>query len=105
MIEVKRRPPVVPQRPTTREEDKLAILRDCRERSKILRDTREELMAQYPDQWVAFGDNWDFVVADSLEEVMARLEKCGAYPPHSVITQLKTNRPRLRFKPLRRVAR
>ena len=83
----------------------MVLLRDCAERSQILRDIHEELMAHYPEQWVAFGDNWDFVVADTLAEVMVRLEKCGAYPRHSVIKQLKTNPPRLRFKPIRRMAR
>ena len=103
MVTSQRRKPVVPQRPAESEEDVHAMLRDCAARSEILREKHFELMAKYPDQWVAIGDNWEFVAAETLREVMAKLKKCGAYPRHSVIKRMSISPPRLRFKPLRRV--
>jgi hypothetical protein len=67
------------------------MLRDCAARSEILREKHSELMAKYPDQWVALGDNWEFVAANTHPEVMDKLKECGAYPPHSVIKRLETN--------------
>lgn len=91
MVSSQRRKPVVPQRPAKREEDVQAMLLDREARSAILRDKHSELMAKYPDQWVALGDNWEFVLAATLREVTNKLEECGAYLPHSVIKQLETN--------------
>ena len=90
------REPVVPQRLTESEEEIKLGLRDYSARSKLLRDNRSELTAEYPDQWVALGDNWKFVVGHSLDDVRAKLEKCGAYSPHSAVLRLETN-PRRRI--------
>ncbi len=46
-----------------------AVLRMNRERSA--------LMELYPDQWVAVGRNGVIAVADSLEDVFARVEAAG----------------------------
>ncbi len=94
MLSTTRRTPVAPQRYLKDKAEILALLRDSSARSKLLRDHRSELMAQYPDQWVALGDNWEFVVADSLDEMLARLMECGAHSPHSVVEHLETNPPR-----------
>ena len=91
MVTSQRRKPVVPQRPAKCEEDLQAMLLDREARSAILRDKHSELMDKYPDHWVAFGDNWEFVVSATHRGVADKLEECGAYLPHSVIKQLETN--------------
>ena len=52
-----------------REEFHEAVLRMNRERGA--------LMELYPDQWVAVGRNGVIAVADSLEDVLARVESAG----------------------------
>ena len=94
MLSTARRAPVVPQKVLRNKDEILTLLRDSSASSKLLRDHRSALLAQYPDQWVALGDNWEFVVADSLDEMLAKLKDCGAYSPHSVIERLETNPPR-----------
>ena len=94
MLSTARRAPVAPQKYLENRAQIQAIMRDCSARSKLLRDHRSALLAQYPDQWVALGDNWEFVVADSLDEMLAKLKDCGAHPPHSVVERLETNPPR-----------
>ncbi len=88
------REPVVPQRPTESKEETSAVLRDCAARSKIMRDYRSELQVKYPDQWIAFGDNWKIVAADTHAEVLEKLRAAGGYSPHSVVQRLETNPPR-----------
>ena len=88
------REPVVPQRPMeSREEGKLG-LQDYSARSRILVDNHKEFLAMYPDQWIAFGDNWKIVAAQTHEEVLQKLKEAGGYSPHSVVRRLETNPPR-----------
>ena len=88
------REPVLPQRPTeSREEAKLG-LQDYSARSKILVDNHKEFLTIYPDQWVAFGDNWKIVPAETHEEVLKKLKEAGGYSPHSMVRRLETNPPR-----------
>lgn len=94
MLSTTRRPPVAPQKYLEDRAEIQAMMRDCSARSQLLRDHRSALLAQYPDQWVALGDNWEFVVADSLDEMLAKLKDCGAHSPHSVVDHLETNPPR-----------
>ena len=94
MLSTTRRAPVAPQKYFEDRAQIQAIMRDCSARSKLLRDHRSALLAQYPDQWVALGDNWEFVAADSHHGILEKLKECGAYPPHSVIDHLETNPPR-----------
>ena len=88
------REPVVPQRPSDSQEETVAVLRDCAARSKILNDNHKELLTKYPDQWIAFGDNWKIVAADTHAEVLEKLGAAGGYSPHSVVQRLETNPPR-----------
>ena len=91
MIESKRRKPVVPQRLAESEDEVQAMVRDWEERAEILRGNHAELIAKYPDQWVAIGDNWQFVAAATHVGVTDKLKECGAFLPHSVIKRLETN--------------
>ena len=94
MLEFKPRKPVVPQGgPETDEQFKVGM-RDYSERTRILFENHDELIAQYPDQWVALGDNWVFVVADTHEELLVKLRECGAYTPNSVTRRLEVDPPR-----------
>ncbi len=88
------REPVVPQRPTESKEDAKLGLQDYSARSRILIDNHKELLARYPDQWIAFGDNWKIVAADTHAEVLEKLRAAGGYSPHSVVRRLETNPPR-----------
>ena len=94
MESIKPREPVVPQRPTETQEETIAVLHDCAARSKILSDNHKELLAKYPDQWIAFCDNWKIVAADTHPEVLTKLRDAGGYSPHSVVQRLETNPPR-----------
>ncbi|MCY4555856.1 MAG: DUF5678 domain-containing protein [Chloroflexi bacterium] len=88
------REPVVPQRPSETPEEITVGLQDYSARSKILIDNHKEFLAMYPDQWVAFGDNWKIVAAKTHEEVLKKLREAGGYSPHSVMRRLETNPPR-----------
>ena len=94
MLSTTRRAPAAPQKYLEDRAEIQAMMRDCSVRAKLLRDHRSALLAEYPDKWVALGDNWEFVVADSLDEMLVRLEDCGAYSPHSVVERLEINPPR-----------
>lgn len=91
MLTIQKRKPVVPQRPTKSEDDVQTMVRDWDERAEILRENHTELIAKYPDQWVAIGDNWQFVAAATHAEVAEKLKEGGAFLPHSVIKRLETN--------------
>ncbi len=88
------REPVVPQRPSETQEEMKLGLQDYSARSKLLIDNHKEFLALYPDQWVAFGDNWKIVAAETHEGVLQKLKEAGGYSPHSVVRRLETNPPR-----------
>ena len=94
MITSTPRKPAAPQGVPETEDEITAGLRDYSERSRILREHHAELVAEHPGRWVGFGDNWEFVVADTHEGIIAKLEECGAYPPNSVVRRLETDPPR-----------
>ena len=94
MFETERQEPVVPPGILETDEQILAGLRDYKKRSKILRENHDELIAKYPYQWVALGDNWVFVVADSHAALLDKLRQCGAHTPNSVTRCLEVDPPR-----------
>ena len=94
MFATQRRTPAAPQNTLTILAEKGVLLSDCSQRFQLLREHRSELLAMYPDQWVAIGDNWVFVAADTRAGLREKLLECGAYPPHSVRMRLETNPPR-----------
>ena len=94
MLSTTRRAPAAPQKYLEDRAEIQAMMRDCSVRAKLLRDHRSALLAEYPDKWVALGDNWEFVVADSHGGVLEKLAECGGYSPHSVVDHLETNPPR-----------
>ena len=87
------RTPVAPQKGLTTLAEKGAMIGDCTARYKLLNKHRAELLAKYPDQCAALGDNWVFVVAETRQGVREKLVECGAYLPHSAIIRLETNPP------------
>ena len=58
----------------------LADLRDFDERCQRLAQMRAELTEQYPDQWVALTESYQQVVADTITELVAKIEKGGERP-------------------------
>ena len=58
----------------------LADLRDFGERCQRLEQMRAELTEQYPDQWVALTESYQQVVADTITELVAKIEKGGERP-------------------------
>ena len=94
MFETKRRKPVAPQGGPETDEEILAGLRDYKKRNRILVDHHAELIAKYPDQWVALGDNWVFVVADTHAALLDKLRECGAHTPNSATLRLEVDPPR-----------
>ena len=94
MFETKPRKPVAPQGGPETDAEILAGLRDFSERDQLLVDNHDELIAKYPDQWVALGDNWEFVVADSHAALLDKLRERGAHPPNSATRHLEVDPPR-----------
>ena len=58
----------------------LADLQDFGERCQRLEQMRAELTEQYPDQWVALTESYQQVVADTITELVAKIEKGGERP-------------------------
>ena len=62
--------------PATPEE--LAAHRDFEARcEKLHLELRPELLAKYPDQYVALTRNWTLVVADSTAELIEKMDAMG----------------------------
>ena len=49
-------------------------------RSRRLREMRPELLEKYPDKWVALTEKGVLVVADSVEERVAKVMALGERP-------------------------
>ena len=91
--------PAMAKRMERTEEERVrdrAQSRDYGRRTRRLEKMRSKLTKRYPDQWVALGDNWELVIADSHAEAVKKLSGCGARPPYSVVKFMNT-------KPLRRL--
>lgn len=73
--------------------EELAEHRNYVERSERLRAMRPELMQKHPDQRVALTENGTFVVADSIEELVAKIKELGERPG-SAATLFLNNKPR-----------
>ncbi|MYC34687.1 MAG: hypothetical protein F4X64_16110 [Chloroflexi bacterium] len=58
----------------------LAELRDFGERCQRLEKMRSELTEKYPDQWVALTESYQQVVAGTITELVAKIEKGGERP-------------------------
>ena len=76
--------------------EELAEHRSFTERSERLRGMRAELMQKYPDKRVALTENGVFLVADSAEEMVAKIRELGERPGYAA-------REFLNIKPRRRM--
>ena len=70
--------------------EELASHRSYVERSERLHDMQPELLQKYPDQHVALTENGAFVVADSMEELVAKIKELGESPGSSATLFLNT---------------
>ena len=61
----------------------LADLRDFGERCQRLEHMRAELTEQYPDQWVALTETYEQVVADTITELVIKIERNGGRPGYA----------------------
>ena len=50
-------------------------LRGFKARHRILDERREELVRKYPDQWVAFASNGTLVAADTVDDLIEKLDR------------------------------
>ena len=82
----------VSRRKATPEE--LARHRSYVERSERLHDMQTELMQKYPDKLVALTENGTFLVAGSMEELVAKIKEIGENPALAADIYLNT-KPRL----------
>ncbi len=75
--------------------EELAEHRSFTERSERLRGMRAELMQKYPDKRVALTENGVFLVADSAEEMVAKILELGERPGYAArgISQYKAAAP------------
>ncbi len=80
--------------------EELAEHRSYVERSERLRAMRPELMLKHPDQRVALTQDGTFVVADSMEELVAKIKELGERPGSAATLFLNTKprRERLIFQ-------
>ena len=76
--------------------EELAEHRSYVERSERLRGMRSELMQKYPGQWVALTESGAFLVASSIDELVAKTRAIGDRSGFSAREFLST-------KPRRRV--
>ena len=76
--------------------EELAVHRSFTERSARLRGMRAELMQKYPDKRVALTENGVFLVADSAEEMVAKILELGERPGYAAHAFLNT-KPRRRM--------
>ncbi len=74
--------------------EELAEWRASEERWARLRAMRPELIQKYPDKWVAITETGDFLVSDSVKELVKKTEELGARPGFSAREFLNT-KPRL----------
>lgn len=61
----------------------LLELRDFGERCQRLEEMRSELTEKYPDRWVALTESYQQVVADTITELVAKIEKGGERPGYA----------------------
>ena len=76
--------------------EELAEHRSFTERSARLREMRDELIQKYPDKRVALTENGVFLVADSAEEMVAKILELGERPGYAAHAFLNT-KPRRRM--------
>ena len=74
--------------------EELARHRSYVERSERLHNMQPELMQKYPDKLVALTENGTFVVAGSMEELVAKIKEIGENPGFAADLYLNT-KPRL----------
>ena len=72
----------------------LAELRDFGERSQRLEAMRPELTEKYPDRWVALTESYQQVVADTITELVAKIQDLGERPEFSAAKCMHTRRRR-----------
>ena len=70
--------------------DILAKLRAFRARLDRMESQMEQLRRNYPDQWVALHTG-DFVIAESLDGLVEKLEELGLPAPEAVVRFLDSN--------------
>ena len=73
----------------------LARHRSYVERSERLHDMQPELMRKYPDKRVALTENGTFVVAGSMEELVAKIGELGENPGFAADIYLNTKPRRM----------
>ncbi len=75
--------------------EELAEHRDFAARCEKLHiDMHPELLEKYPDKYVALTESWTLVVADSMAELVAKIDARGERPGQSAHQLLRT-KPRL----------
>ena len=59
-------------------------------RRQHMEEKRQELTERYPDRWVTLTGDWELVVADSLPEIITKLDAKSARRPQPVTMFLNT---------------
>ena len=71
-----------------------AVSEEYKARRQHLEDKTAELTEKYPDRWVSLTGDWELLVADSLEEIGAKLDAKNARRPQPITKLLRTQEPR-----------
>lgn len=71
-----------------------AVSEEYKARWRHLEDKTAELTEKYPDRWVSLTGDWELLVADSLDEIMAKLDAKNARRPQPITKLLRTQEPR-----------
>ena len=81
------------QRSEAKKAQDRADLRDFGERCQRLEEMRAELTEQYPDQWVALTESYKQVVADTITELVEKIEKGGERPEFAAAKRMHKQPP------------
>lgn len=71
-----------------------AVSEEYKARWQHLEDKTAELTEKYPDRWVSLTGDWELLVADSLDEIGAKLDAKNARRPQPITKLLRTQEPR-----------
>ena len=71
-----------------------AASEEYKARWQHLEDKTAELTEKYPDRWVSLTGDWELLVADSLDEIGAKLDAKNARRPQPITKLLRTQEPR-----------
>lgn len=82
-------------RKITRSDRSSFVLHGFSARHRILDERRDELVLKYPDQWVGLASNGTLVAADTVDELVEKLERKSVPRSDVAVRFMATKRRRM----------